>query len=260
MDIDNAQQPALDTPPHGRAGDPAIACGVRWRRRGNSMAEATHAHIELPLDVPAEDAPSRFVEPERAPRDIELWNLARRAQGAVVRLDFELRTPLARQLFRRDFVFVSRQLHALEASRRVQRLDRACLDDALAALLQRADDVQALLQRIGTELQAAIDGRAPASARIAFARPARFQAIIVSPIARRHLALLVLADDTLARLEMARLMGLVEPTHRSALASDCRRALHGFKELVCSRRHAIGEAVRLLNAQRREGTSASEDG
>ncbi len=258
MDIDDAQQPDLDTPARLASGDPELPCAARWRRRGVEEDEPTHAHIELPLDAPAEDGPSSSIKPERAPRDIELWQLARRAQGAVVQLDFELRTALARQLFRRDFVFVSRQLHALEASRRVQGLDRARLNDALADLLRRADEVQALLQRIGTELQGAIDTRAPANARIAFARPARFQAIIVSPIARRHLALLVQADHTLARLEMARLLGLVEPMHRSALASDCRRALHGFKELVCGRRQAIGEAVRVLNAERREGTLASE--
>lgn len=191
--------------------------------------------------------------PQVAPREIELWLLARRAQGATLRLDFELRTSLARQVFRRDFVYVSRQVHALEASRRVQGLDRARLNDALASLRQRADTIEAFLAQRAGELQAAIDAHGPASARIAFARPARFQATIVSPGAHRFLALLMRTDETLARLEMAWLLGLVDPATRSTLVSDCRRALLGFKDLACDRRRAVGSLVQALNAQRREG-------
>ncbi len=191
--------------------------------------------------------------PQLAPRDIELWLLARRAQGAAVRLDFELRTALARQVFRRDFVYVSRQLHAIEASRRVQGLDRARLNDALATLRQRGEVIEAALNRRASELQAAIDAHGPASARIAFARPARFQATIVSPGAHRFLALLLRADETLARLEMAWLLGLVDPATRSALVSDCRRALLGFKDLACDQRRAVGLLVQEINAQRAPG-------
>jgi hypothetical protein len=193
-----------------------------------------------------------------APRDIELWLLARRTQGAALRLDFELRTALARQVFRRDFVYVSRQLHALEASRRVQGLDRARLDDALATLRQRADAIQSFMAQRATDLQAAIDARGPASARIAFARPARFQATIVSPGAHRFLTLLLRADETLARLEMAWLLGLVEPASRSALVSDCRRALLGFKDLACDLRRAVGLLVQEVNSQRRAGDTTRD--
>ena len=89
-------------------------------------------------------------------RDAELWLLARRTQGAALRLDFELRTAVVRQVFRRDFVYVSRQLHALEASRRVQGLDRASLDDALATLQRCEEDVHDLLDRIAADLAARI--------------------------------------------------------------------------------------------------------
>ena len=205
-------------------------------------ADTTDATAAAPPDA----------QPQVAPREVELWLLARRAQGATLRLDFELRTALARQVFRRDFVYVSRQLHALEASRRVQGLDRARLNDALATLRQRADTIAAFLARRTGELQGAIDAHGPASARITFARPARFQATIVSPGAHRFLTLLQQADETLARLEMAWLLGLVEPATRSTLVSDCRRALLGFKELACDRRNAVGSLVQALNAQRRE--------
>ncbi|HYP31361.1 MAG TPA: hypothetical protein VES00_05800 [Burkholderiaceae bacterium] len=284
---------ANDAPPIALAaglapsGDcPALPDGARWRRRivgarrGAPSASAdAPAGVTTPPDIDIEPAPAPDVaaafdtpsadaragdhratdaaatpsEPQLAARDTELWLLARRAQGAALRLDFELRTALARQVFRRDFVYVSRQLHALEASRRVQGLDRARLDGALAALRQRTDEVQAFLERQAAELQSAIAARGPAGASIAFARPARFQATIVSPGAHRFLTLLMQADETLARLEMAWLLGLVDPARRSALVGDCRRRLLGFKDLASGQRRAMGLLVQEANAQQREG-------
>lgn len=212
-----------------------------------------------PVLDPDDAAGASRTDPQRAPREIELWLLARRAQGATLSLDFELRTAMARQVFRRDFVYVSRQLHALEGSRRVQGLDRARLNDALATLRQRADAIQAFMAQRAAELQAAIAARGPAGAHIAFARPARFQATIVSPGAHRFLGLLMQADETLAILEMAWLLGLVEPATRAALVSDCRRALLGFKDLACDLRHAVGLLVQEINAQRREGHAAAPE-
>ncbi len=260
MDVNNALEPAIANRLLPADGNTALPCGARWRRRG--APSETHEHVELPLgDGVAEDAATACAAPapELAPRDAELWLLARRTHGAALRLAFELRTARIRQVFRRDFVYVSRQLHGLEASRRVQGLDRARLDDALAALQHRADDVQALFQRIAGDLDAAIATRGPVSASIAFGRPARFQATIVSPSAHRYLTLLIQADETLAHLEMAWLLGLVEAAKRTALVSDCRRALHGFKDLASQRRQAVGELVRDVNAQRRQSVAIGPD-
>ena len=247
MDIENAPETALaDNPPPPRDGRIALE-GARWRQRPAAWpAEAALGED----DGDGGAAPAPASAPQRATRDIELWLLARRAQGAALRLDFELRTALVRQVFRRDFVYVSRQLHALDASRRVQGLARADLDEALATLQRRADEVQAWIEREASELQAAIHARGPASARIAFACPARFQATIVSPAAHRFLGLLLQADDMLAWLEMAWLLGLVDPDLRTVRVRECRRALLDFKNLVCERRQAIGQLVREVNAQR----------
>jgi hypothetical protein len=253
VDANTALEPALAHRPPPAGDDPALPPDPRWRLRGSGLTSArTREPTELPLDGAAHADDANPDVPQHAPRDAELWLLARRTQGTALRLEFELRSALVRQVFRRDFVYVSRQLHALEASRRVQGLDRTALDDALAALRRRADDVQALLRRIATELQSAIDARGPATACLAFTRPTRFQATIVSPGAHRFLALLTQADETLARLEMAWLLGRVDPATRAALASDCRRALHGFKDLAADRRQVIGQRVREVNAQRRE--------
>ena len=258
MDANNTLEPAIAHRLAPANDEHALPCGARWRRRA-APAE-THEHVELPLGQDEPDlGTATACDPQLAPRDAELWLLARQTQGAALRLAFELRTALVRQVFRRDFVYVSRQLHGLEASRRVQGLARDRLDDALAALQHRADDVQALLQRIAADMEAAIAAAGSASASIAFARPARFQATIVSPLARRYLALLTQADETLSRLEMAWLLGLVEAQNRSALLSDCRRALHGFKDLACQRRQAMGELVREVNALRRAGVATDAD-
>ena len=73
--------------------------------------------------------------------------------------------------------------------------------------------------------------------------------------AHRFLTLLLQADETLTRLEMAWLLGLVEPASRSTLVSDCRRALLGFKDLACDLRRAVGRLVQEVNSQRRVGVS-----
>ena len=270
-DADEAEVARDTAPSHGPA--PAHAAAVTQSPRhvahiadaiedreardvGDTRDTPSQAHCtERPpaSGCDADAAPTAAAtDPQLAPRDIELWLLARRAHGAALRLDFELRTALARQVFRRDFVYVSRQLHALEASRRVQGLDRARLNDALATLRQRADAIQAFLSQRTAQLQADIDSGCESGARIAFARPARFQATIVSPGAHRFLSLLLQADEMLARLETAWLLGLVEPAQRSALVSDCRRALLGFKELACGLRNDVGVLVQEVNAQRRD--------
>jgi hypothetical protein len=261
VDTDNILEPAITDRAVPANDESALPCGARWRRRGGP-AEPSEPVEPPPARQPSgDDVPddAAALVPQLAPRDAELWLLAGRTQGAALRLDFELRTAFVCQLFRRDFVYVSRQLHGLEASRRVQGLDRARLNDALTTLQHRADDVQALLQRVAADLDTTIAAAGPASARIAFARPVRFQATIVSPTAHRYLALLTQADDTLSRLEMAWLLGLVEPARRSVLLSDCRRALHGFKDLACQRRQEVGELVREVNAQRRGGPWRTAD-
>ena len=258
VDVNNTLEPAITHRPAPASDEPELTCDARWRRRAAPLEP--RQHVEPPPragDAALDEGTA--AEPQLAPRDAELWLLARRTQGAALRLAFELRTAFVRQVFRRDFVYVSRQLHGLEASRRVQGLDRARLNDAIAALQQRADDVQSLLQRVAADLDATIASAGPAGARIAFARPARFQATIVSPMAHRYLALLTQADATLSRLEMAWLLGLVAPAHRTALLSDCRRALHGFKDLACQRRQAMGELVREVNTQRRVGAAQGPD-
>lgn len=246
MDIEHTPQTALAENPS--PGDlAALPEAARWRQR--QAANQVSGEGPQGFAAMAGDAGTAPV-PQRATRDIELWLLARRARGAALRLDFELRTTLVRQVFRRDFVYVSRQLHALDTSRRVPGLARADLDAALAALRRRADEAQSWIERQAADLQEAIDARAPASARISFACPARFQATIISPAAHRLLDLLQQADDMLALLEMAWLMGLVDPVRRTSIVRDCRRALGAFKTLACQQRQAIGQLVREVNSQR----------
>lgn len=231
---------------------PEATGGARWRLRAG--ATPSPERVDPPLAAPPLCHPPDTVAdaPQRPLRDAELWLLARRTQGPASCVDFELRTSVVRQVFRRDFVYVSRLLHALEASRRVQGLARADLDDALAMLQRCEEDVHELLDRIQADLAARVAARPRPDAQVAFAHPARFQATVVCPFARRHLALLMHADDVLADLERAWLMGAVAPATRTALAGECRRALHGYKDLACDRRAAVGAEVRRLNAKRRQ--------
>jgi hypothetical protein len=186
------------------------------------------------------------------PRDELLASLGRRFRGASLKLEFELRTTVARQVFQRDFVYVSRQLHALEASRRVQGIDRQLLRGALAAIAQRADAARTLLLLRASEARALIAYHAHGQADVAFARPTRLQATIVSPHARDFLDILAQADDALSQLEKAWLLGLLEPPTKARHAVECRRELMAYKETVRHQRHVVGTHVREVNAARRQ--------
>lgn len=185
-----------------------------------------------------------------------LASLGRRFRGATLRLGFELRTAIARQVFHRDFVYVSQQLHALEASRRVQGIDRQVLRDALAAVARRADAARTQLLLCASDARALIAAHGHAQADVEFERAAQLQATIVSPHARDFLDLLGQADDALTQVEKAWLLGLLEPAEKARQASDCRRVLHGFKEVVRQQRHVVGLHVRDVNAARRFATTS----
>src|SRR5437868_3779700 len=94
VDVNNTLEPALIDRPAPANDESPLPCGTRWRRRG-APTEARE-HVELPLEPEsASDAgpdAGATAEPQLAPRDAELWLLARRTQGAALRLDFELRT------------------------------------------------------------------------------------------------------------------------------------------------------------------------
>lgn len=190
------------------------------------------------------------IAPAHAVHDELLTGLGRRFRGATLKLDFELRAPTTRQIFRRDFVYVSRQLHALEASRRVQGLDRQLLNDALLTVERHGELAKLALKKAADETLTLIALQGHASAQVEFA-PTRLQATIVSPYARVFIDVLRQADDMLTQLERAWLLGLVDPATKAYRASDCRKVLHVFKEVVREQRHVVGAQVRDVNASRR---------
>jgi hypothetical protein len=188
--------------------------------------------------------------PGQAVHDELLMGLGRRFHGATLKLDFELRAPTTRQIFRRDFVYVSRQLHALEASRRVQGLDRQLLNDALMTVERHGELAKLALKKAADETLTLIALQGHGDAQVEFA-PTRLQATIVSPYARVFIDVLRQADDMLTQLERAWLLGLVDPATKAYRASDCRKVLHVFKEVVREQRHVVGAQVRDVNASRR---------
>jgi hypothetical protein len=179
-----------------------------------------------------------------------LAGLGRRFRGPTLRMSFELRTAIARQIFRRDFVYVSQQLHALEASRRVQGLSRENLNAALSAVGQRIDEVRTQLRDDTAHRLDQIELHGHADADVEFARPAALQVTIVSPLARDFMDVLVHADDALTQLERAWLLGLIEPAEKGRQSGEVRKAVQSVKEMVRIQRQWIGAQVRELNARR----------
>jgi hypothetical protein len=184
--------------------------------------------------------------------DVLLAGLGRRFRGATIQIQFELRTTAVRQVFRRDFVYVSQQAHALESSRRVQGIDRLRLADALRAVERRAETIRATLDDAIVQARQLVrrgGGELPPDIR--FTRAAALQATIVSPYARLFVDLMRLCDDAISLLEGAWLMGALDSGERAVLINECRRVLVSYKETVREQRHAIGEHVRAVNEERR---------
>jgi hypothetical protein len=186
----------------------------------------------------------------KATHDELLLGLGRRFRGVSLKLEFELGANITRQIFRRDFVYVSQQLHALEASRRVQGLDRKWLNGALGVIERHGEGVKTLLQLTSAEVVELIARSGHAATQVKFGPAARLQATIVSPCARAFVDLLQIADAALMQLDRAWLLGLIDPETKGQRAADCRRALQGFKEIVRQQRHVVGEQVRAVNALR----------
>ena len=244
----DTRDPPPTTPPDATG-------GARWRLR--AAAADSREHVDLPLEDPPGDLADA---PQRPLRDAELWLLARRTQSAALRVDLELRSAVVRQVFRRDFVYVSRLLHALEASRRVQGLDRASLDDALATLQRCEEDAHELLDRIQAGVAARIAAQPRSGAQVAFAHPARFQATVVCPFARRHLALLMHADDVLAHLERAWLAGALDPPRDGTAGESGARCMPTrISPATAGRPSARRCGASTCGAGRRRGGHATAD-
>jgi hypothetical protein len=215
--------------------------------------------LPLPPD-PAAPVPAGARPAVADPAADLLAGLGRRFRGPTLRMSFELRTSIARQIFRRDFVYVSQQLHALEASRRVQGLPRESLNEALAAIGQRVDEVRAQLRDSTAHTRDLIELHGHSGADVEFTRPATLQATIVSPYARDFMDVLVHADQALTQLERAWLLGLLEPAEKGRMSGECRKAVQSVKETVREQRQWIGAQVREVNARRGPVEFAAPEG
>ncbi|MGN6530089.1 MAG: hypothetical protein ACTHL8_27160 [Burkholderiaceae bacterium] len=183
--------------------------------------------------------------------DALLAGLGRRFRGATIQIEFELRTTAVRQVFRRDFVYVSQQAHALESSRRVQGIDRQRLTGALRLVERQGESIRATLEDAIVQARELVRRAGELPQDIRFTRAAGLQATIVSPYARLFVELMRLADEAISLLEGAWLMGALDSAERAELINECRRVLVSYKDVVRDQRHAIGEHVRAVNEERR---------
>ena len=201
---------------------------------------------------PSDDDRRARPTPSRAEGgDALLAGLGRRFRGATIQIEFELRTTAVRQVFRRDFVYVSQQAHALESSRRVQGIDRSRLTEALRLVERRGESIRATLEDAIVQARELVRRAGELPQDIRFTRAAGLQATIVSPYARLFVELMRLADEAISLLEGAWLMGALDSAERAELINECRRVLVSYKDVVRDQRHAIGEHVRAVNEERR---------
>ena len=192
-------------------------------------------------------------EDRRTPPDNVLTGLGQPFHGAALQFEFDLATSLPRQIFRRDFVYLSRQLYALELSRRVTGLDRALLNAALAAVTRQMNTVGAMLRHCHERSRALSEAHGYANTVIEFKPRTAIRATLVSRYTRDFIGVLQQADAAMIELEKAWMLGLVSLSERDYRQKHCRHALRSIKEVVRQQRHRIGQEVRRINEQRANG-------
>ena len=172
----DTRNPPPTHPARRQPAAPAGACGRRARRQPRARRPAAG-----PRPARADASPTRRNRPLR---DAELWLLARRTQGAALRVDFELRTAV-----RAPGVPPRLRLRLAAAARARGQPARAGPAIARASTTRSPPcsaarkTCRSCLDRIQADLAVAIAARPRPGAQVAFAAPARFQATVVCPFA-----------------------------------------------------------------------------
>lgn len=169
-------------------------------------------------------------------------------------LQYEMQTPRIKQFYRRDFVYLSQLLYALNTYREIRGVEPAKIDAAEMNVGKKLDAVMALMKRTVNEAETAIRMNNHEGTPIDFAYPVCYKAPIISPYAREYLEVLVAADDAFKMVNKAWLLGLIDPKQRSQKEFTLRKAIRAIAEVVRLQRIEMAKHVRSIRAQADEIT------
>lgn len=201
----------------------------------------------LPDSLPRVERPTLY-DPSSPAAQITIEDLfGNRFRGAVVQIDYELRTRSPRQMYKRDFVYLSRLLHSLDTYREIPIIDQTYLDDKEASVTKKIDAVKKLIGNKLREANALIAANAQKAYAIAHAKAIVCRAPIVSPYAREYMEILVDADKLYSQLDAAYMLGLITRPDKGRIESMVRQAIRSIAQVV---RQARVESVKHLASLR----------
>lgn len=176
-------------------------------------------------------------------------------RDGVVEIDYMLCTRTPRQMYRRDFVYISRLLYSLERYRTIRSADVARLDECEQKVVRKLDSVRQLVARTLREANALIAANVQPAHHITYPRAMRYRAPIISPYAREYMEVLTDADRAYAQIEVAFLLGLIDRHKRREIEVFMRKAIRAISAVV---RQVRVEAVRYVDSLRSKTDDAAD--
>lgn len=204
-----------------------------------SEAEASNPHLPEPT----------VENPDNPGQQLSISSVfGPKFRGGVVELEFEVKTQRIKHFYRRDFVYLSQMLYAIDTYRNIHGIDEKRLDAAEAAIAKKMDAVRALLHSRIQQMTTKIATNGHSALQIRFPKPVRYRAPIISPYAREFMELLVLCDEAFAKLEMCHLLGLEDSKTRSKLNLEFRKTIRAISAMVRQTRIELLKYVRSMRS------------
>jgi hypothetical protein len=169
-------------------------------------------------------------------------------RDGVVEIDYLLCTRGMKQMYRRDFIYLSRLLYALDRYRTISLVDQTKLDAVEQLVVRKLDNVRKLIAKHLKQAAALIEANEQKAHAISYPRSMRYRAPIISPYAREYMEVLSQADAVYAKLEISFLLGLIDRHTRSVTELEMRQAIRTINKTVRQMRVEMAKYVSSLRA------------
>jgi hypothetical protein len=205
---------------------------------------------DLAIHNPGTQQRPNVFNPSQPAEKIDLVDLfGKQFQGAVIELDFELSARTPRQLFQRDFVYVSRLFYNLDRYRDIKGVDQTLLDTEEEKVAKKLDAVKQLVTKNVRELDALLAANSHDNARVTNAKTVLYRAPIISPFAREYVEVLQKANGAFVQADVAFLFGLIDRKQKQHIDKTVRQAIRAISQVVRQARAAALAHLKALNGQ-----------
>lgn len=207
-------------------------------------------------EAPAASTKATFHDPSSPDVQVSVYDLFGPGfRDGVLEMDYMLRTKVPKSMYRRDFVYLSRLLHAMDRYRGIRSADPVRLDEQETKVAHKLDNVSKLIKKRAKEGQALLEVHKTEAATITYPRAARYRAPIISPYAREFMEILTAADSVFADLEMLFLLGAIDRKQRGVIEFEVRRACRAISAVV---RQVRVETLKYIEGLKHQANEAEQ--